>query len=162
MLEHVAQWGCGCPFPGSTQGQAGWGFKQPGLEEGVPADSKGLEPLKVPSNPYHSLILWLYDNDAALKILIFMFVTRLNFYRNFKRVNTYCLLKARDEMLLLEAPISVLKRSHLLCISRCHQRAPRALLIENSNRYTNGFPNKCQYVGGNTPSLQSCAYCFTR
>jgi len=24
-LEQVAQRGCGCPHPGSTQGQAGWG-----------------------------------------------------------------------------------------------------------------------------------------
>ena len=36
-LEQVAQRGCGCPIPGSVQGQAGWGFEQPGLVEGVPA-----------------------------------------------------------------------------------------------------------------------------
>jgi len=34
-LERVAQGVCGCPFPGSIQGQAGWGFEQPGLEGGV-------------------------------------------------------------------------------------------------------------------------------
>ena len=33
-LEQVAQQGCGCPLPGSIQGQAGWGFEQPGLEGG--------------------------------------------------------------------------------------------------------------------------------
>jgi len=36
-LEQVAQRSCGCPLPGSVQGQAGWGFEQPGLVEGVPA-----------------------------------------------------------------------------------------------------------------------------
>jgi len=41
------------PLPGSTQGQAGWGCEQPGLEGGVPAYSRGLGlgDLKVPSNP---------------------------------------------------------------------------------------------------------------
>ena len=60
-LEQVAQWGCGCPLPGSIQGQAGWGFEQPGLEGGVPAYSRGLEldDLKGPCQPNHSMILWL-------------------------------------------------------------------------------------------------------
>ena len=44
MLEQVAQWGCECPLPGSIQGQAGQGFEQLGLEGGVPACSRGLEP----------------------------------------------------------------------------------------------------------------------
>jgi len=30
------------PLPGSIEGQAGWGFEQPGLEGGVPAYSRGL------------------------------------------------------------------------------------------------------------------------
>uniref|UniRef100_A0A8C0BVW1 Pyruvate dehydrogenase complex component X n=1 Tax=Buteo japonicus TaxID=224669 RepID=A0A8C0BVW1_9AVES len=30
-LEEVAQRGCGCPIPGSVQGQVGWGLEQPGL-----------------------------------------------------------------------------------------------------------------------------------
>ena len=34
-LEEVAQRGCGCPLPGSVQGQVGWDFEQPGLVEGV-------------------------------------------------------------------------------------------------------------------------------
>ena len=38
-----SQLGCGCPLPESIQGQAGWGFEQPGLEGGVPACSRGLE-----------------------------------------------------------------------------------------------------------------------
>jgi len=35
-LEQVAQRSCGCPLPGSVQGQAGPGFEQPDLVEGVP------------------------------------------------------------------------------------------------------------------------------
>ena len=33
MLEQAAQAGCGCPVSGSSQGQAGWGFEQPGPGE---------------------------------------------------------------------------------------------------------------------------------
>ena len=40
-LDQVAQRSCGCPLPGSVQGQAGWGFEQPGLVEGVPAHGRG-------------------------------------------------------------------------------------------------------------------------
>jgi len=48
--------------PGGVQGQAGWGFEQPGLEGGVPAYSRGLEldDLKGPFQPkpfYDSVIL---------------------------------------------------------------------------------------------------------
>ena len=50
-LEHVAQRGCGCPLPGSTQGQTGWGSEQAVLEGGVPAYSRGLE-LDVPKGPF--------------------------------------------------------------------------------------------------------------
>ncbi|KAK4814803.1 hypothetical protein QYF61_027248 [Mycteria americana] len=35
-LEQVAQRSCGCPVPGSVQGQVGWGFEQAGLVEGWP------------------------------------------------------------------------------------------------------------------------------
>lgn len=31
------------PIPGSVQDQIGWGFKQPDLMEGVPAQDMGLE-----------------------------------------------------------------------------------------------------------------------
>ena len=41
-IEQVAQRSCGCPLPGSVQGQAGWGFEQPGLGEGVPAHGRGV------------------------------------------------------------------------------------------------------------------------
>ena len=41
-LAQVAQRGCGCPIPGSVQGQVGWGFEQPGLVEGVPAHGRGV------------------------------------------------------------------------------------------------------------------------
>jgi len=40
-MEQVAQRVCGCPLLGSIQGQAGWGFEEPGLEGGV--YSRGLE-----------------------------------------------------------------------------------------------------------------------
>ena len=52
-LERVAQRGCGCPLLGSIQGQAGWGFEQPGLVGGIPAYSRGLERdgLKGPFQP---------------------------------------------------------------------------------------------------------------
>ena len=43
ILEQVAQRGCGCPLPGSIQGQAGQGREQPGLVGVVPAYSRGLE-----------------------------------------------------------------------------------------------------------------------
>ena len=33
---------CGCPIPGSVQGQVGRGFEQPGLVEGVPAHGRGV------------------------------------------------------------------------------------------------------------------------
>jgi len=41
-LAQAAQRSCGCPLPGSVQGQAGWGFEQPGLVEGVPAHGRGV------------------------------------------------------------------------------------------------------------------------
>jgi len=41
-LEHVAQRGGGCPFPGNIQGQVGRGSEQPGLVEDVPAHCKGV------------------------------------------------------------------------------------------------------------------------
>jgi len=41
-LARVAHRSCGCPLPGSVQDQAGWGFEQPGLVEGVPAHGKGV------------------------------------------------------------------------------------------------------------------------
>ena len=40
-LEQIAQRGCGCPLPGSIQGQAGQGFEQHGLVGDVPAYSSG-------------------------------------------------------------------------------------------------------------------------
>jgi len=52
-MEKIVQWGCGCPFPGSTPGQAGWGCEQPGLEGGVPAYSSGLE-LGDLKGPFHT------------------------------------------------------------------------------------------------------------
>jgi len=56
-LDQVAQRSCGCPLPGSIQGQVGWGSEQPGLVEGVPAQGGWNQMIfKVPSNPNHSMI----------------------------------------------------------------------------------------------------------
>ena len=41
-LEQIAQRSCGCPIAGSAQGQAGWGFGQADLVEGVPAHGRGV------------------------------------------------------------------------------------------------------------------------
>jgi len=41
-LEQVDQRSCGCPLPGSVHSQAGWGFEQPGVVEGVPAHGTGV------------------------------------------------------------------------------------------------------------------------
>ena len=41
VLKQVAQRGCGCPIPGSIQGQAGCGSGQPGLVVGNPAHAGG-------------------------------------------------------------------------------------------------------------------------
>jgi len=41
-LAQVAQRGSGGPIPGSVQGQAGWGFEQPDLVEGVPPRCRGV------------------------------------------------------------------------------------------------------------------------
>ena len=43
-LAQVAQRSCGCPIPGSVQGQVGHrGLEQAVLVEGVPARGRGLE-----------------------------------------------------------------------------------------------------------------------
>jgi len=41
-LAQVAQRSCGCPLPGSVQGQVRRGFEQLGLVEGVPAHGRGV------------------------------------------------------------------------------------------------------------------------
>jgi len=43
-LEQVAQRGSGGPIPENIQGQIGWGSKQPGLVEDVPAHCRGVGP----------------------------------------------------------------------------------------------------------------------
>jgi len=40
-LAWVVQRSCGCPLPGSVQGQVGWAFEHPGLVEGVIAHGRG-------------------------------------------------------------------------------------------------------------------------
>jgi len=41
MREQIAQRSCGCPLPGSVQGQGGWSSDQPGLVEDVPVHGRG-------------------------------------------------------------------------------------------------------------------------
>ena len=41
-LEQVAQRSCGCPLPGSVQGQVGWGFGELDVVEGVPGHGRGV------------------------------------------------------------------------------------------------------------------------
>lgn len=41
-MAKVAQ-RCGCHIPGSVQGQVGWGFEHPGLEEVVPDHGRDVE-----------------------------------------------------------------------------------------------------------------------
>ena len=56
-LEQVAQGGCGCPIPGSIQGQAGCDSGQPGLVVGDPAHSRGVETQRS---------LWSFSTQAVL------------------------------------------------------------------------------------------------
>jgi len=44
LVKSLAQRSCGCPLPGSVQGQVGWSSEQPGLVDYVPAHGRGLEP----------------------------------------------------------------------------------------------------------------------
>ena len=57
MLEQVAQRDCGCPLSGNIQGQAGWGFEQPGLVGGIPAYSRDLKSPFQPTAFYDSVTL---------------------------------------------------------------------------------------------------------
>lgn len=42
ILFYTALRSCGYPTPGSVQGQASWGFEQPCVVGGVPAQSRGV------------------------------------------------------------------------------------------------------------------------
>jgi len=71
--EQVAQGGCGCPIPASTQGQAGCGSGQPGLVVGDPAHSRGMK-LDEHCGPFqprpfyglHKFSLWMEFQERAL------------------------------------------------------------------------------------------------
>ena len=60
-LEQAAQRDCGCPLPGSVQGQVGWGFEQSGLVEGVPAHSRGVGTRWSLRSLPTQTILWFFD-----------------------------------------------------------------------------------------------------
>ena len=42
VLGLAAQRSCGCPLPGSVQGQVGWSSEQPGLVGDVSAHDRGV------------------------------------------------------------------------------------------------------------------------
>ena len=60
VVRQVAQKICGCPIPGSVQGQFWYGFKQPDLGEDVPLHSRraGLDDLS--RSDLTQTILWFY------------------------------------------------------------------------------------------------------
>ena len=62
LTQDKYQMSCGCPLPGSIQGQAGRSCEQPGVEGGVPAYSRGLKlgDLKDPlqSKPFYDSMNW--------------------------------------------------------------------------------------------------------
>ncbi|XP_051470795.1 uncharacterized protein LOC127382792 [Apus apus] len=57
----AAQSSCGCPIPGSVEGQVGWGLEQPGLVGDVPAQGRrlGLDDLQGPFQlkPFHDSMI---------------------------------------------------------------------------------------------------------
>jgi len=61
-LAQVAQRSCGCPLPGSVQGQVGWSSEHSGLVEDVPVHGRGVgtrwSSRSLPIQP----ILWFYDS----------------------------------------------------------------------------------------------------
>ena len=72
-MEQVAQRSCGCPLPGSVQGQAGWGSGQPALVEGVPAHGRAAGTrwsIRYLRNPSHSMILWFQDMQVSPNPLV--------------------------------------------------------------------------------------------
>jgi len=74
-LAQVAQRSCGCPLPGSVQGQVRWGFEHPRLVKVSLPMAGGLELgglYKVPSNPNHSMILY-----ASIHICIYRLMNKL-------------------------------------------------------------------------------------
>lgn len=64
-VDQVSQRGCGCPIPGNIQGQVEQGSEQPDLVKNVPALCRGWStwPLKAPSNPNYSMILFCYSKS---------------------------------------------------------------------------------------------------
>ena len=63
--EQVAQGGCGVSFSGDIQALPGQGPVQPAL--GDPASAGGWTrwPTEVPSNPWHSVILWCEAEESG-------------------------------------------------------------------------------------------------
>ena len=83
-MAHAARRSCGCPLPGSVQGQAGWGFEQPGLVEGVPAHGRGVgtrgSVRSLPTQTNLWFILWFYDSLSDFCIVCdIIIVYEMNF-----------------------------------------------------------------------------------
>ena len=57
-LEQAARGGCGVSFSGDIQHPPGQGPLQPALGDPALAGDWTGWPIEVPSNPYHSVILW--------------------------------------------------------------------------------------------------------
>ena len=70
--EQLVQWGCGCPIPAGTQGQAGCGSGQPGLLVGDPAHSRGLE-LEEHCGPFQPRAF--YDSMTTAKCYLWVMAT---------------------------------------------------------------------------------------
>ncbi|XP_051493829.1 GPN-loop GTPase 2 isoform X1 [Apus apus] len=64
-LAQVAQGSCGCPIPGSVEGQVGWGLEQPGLVGGVPAHAGGGTGWSLRSLPTQTS-LEFYEEGSSL------------------------------------------------------------------------------------------------
>ena len=62
-LEQVAQRSCGCPLPGSVQGQVGRSSEQTGLVEDVPAHGRRVGTRwSLRSLPTQTILWWFYDS----------------------------------------------------------------------------------------------------
>ena len=70
-LEPIAQRGGGCPTPGDTQGQAGWGSEQPHLAVGVPVHCRGIGPDGLWESLPTQTILWIYKHQGTPQLVQF-------------------------------------------------------------------------------------------
>jgi len=105
-LEQIAWRGCECPLHGSIQGQAGWGFGQPGLVGSVPACSRGLGVRWSLWSLPTQTILWFCDK---------LFAPLLKF-------------RCKDQHAKGTQSCSSDIRSDQHCSSTCQRKIPRSLV----------------------------------